>query len=100
MGKVIRVTPEELDNASTKLSELSDNYTTIYQKLMQTATTMGEAWEGADNQAFVSQISGFCDDLKQMADKLKNASQALKKQSDNYTQRQQSNITSVKKLAN
>lgn len=100
MGKKVRVTPEELDSASKKLGEFSDTYTDIYSQLMQEAGTMGEAWEGEDNLAFVQQINGFCEELKAMAAKLKTAADALHQQKVNYAARQEANITEVKKLTN
>lgn len=100
MGKKIRVTPEELESASIKLNQISVDYAEIYAQLMQEAGTMGEAWEGADNLAFVEQISGFGEELKQMADKLGIASEALHKQKVNYATRQETNMTQVKKLTN
>ena len=100
MGKRIRVTPEELKKASTQLEGISKDYTSLYNQLMREATTMGEAWEGEDNLAFVNQISGFCEELKAMADKLQTASDALLQQKENYQNRQEANIAQVKKLAN
>lgn len=100
MGKIIRVTPEELITASDKLLSVSETYTEIYTQLLQQAETMGTAWQGADNLAFVEQITGFTDELKAMADKILLASEALKQQSQNYTDRQEANITQVKKLTN
>lgn len=100
MGKRIRVTPEELDKASTKLAEISRDYAEIYKKLITEATTMGEAWEGEDNMAFVNQINGFCDELKTMADKLQTASDALQRQKSNYQSRQDSNVAEARSLTN
>ena len=100
MGKVIRVTPEELEKASQKMQGLSETYTEIYTQLLQESSTMGTAWEGTDNLAFVDQINGFCEELKTMASKLSAASQALEKQKTNYVTRQENNITQVKKLVN
>lgn len=100
MGKRIRVTPQELEAASKKFAALSDTYTGIYTELMQVASTMGEAWEGEDNLAFVDQITGFTDDLKNMADKLQTASQALEQQRTNYVTAQETNTASVRKLTN
>ncbi len=100
-GKQINVASfEEMEKASKTLSELSQTYTDIYKQLMQDASTMGAAWEGADNQAFVERITGFTDNLQKMADKLSVASQALKQQKDNYVNRQESNIAQVGKLVN
>ena len=64
MGKIIRVTPEQLEAASKKLHEYAISYTEIYSRLLQQAETMGEAWQGADNLAYVEQINGFCDNLR------------------------------------
>lgn len=101
MGKTIRVTSfEEMAKASQKLQALSETYTEIYTQLLQEANTMGTAWEGADNLAFVEQINGLTDKLKAMATKLSVASQAIDKQRGNYVARQDNNIAAVKKLAN
>jgi WXG100 family type VII secretion target len=100
MGKRIKVTPQELETASKKLTELSETYTGIYTQLMQAAGTMGEAWEGEDNLAFVDQINGFNEDLKNMADKLATAGQALEAQRANYVATQENNMVQVRKLTN
>ena len=100
MGKVIRVTQEELAKVSQTMQGLSESYNDIYTQLIQEASTMGTAWEGEDNVAFVSQITGFCEDLKAMAAKILTSSQAIEKQRANYASRQQSNIDQVKKLTN
>jgi WXG100 family type VII secretion target len=100
MSKRIRVTPEELQQASGQLAEFSATYTDIYTNLLQQASTMGQAWEGADNQQFVNQIQGFTEELKSMAQKLQTASDALKTQATNYADRQQSNIQAVQQLTN
>ncbi len=101
MGKTISVASfEDMAKASQRLQSLSESYTEIYTQLMQEANTMGSAWEGADNLAFVEQINGFTEDLKTMAAKLSTASQALDKQRTNYIARQDNNITQVKKLIN
>ena len=100
MAKRIRVTPEELQAASGQLAEFSATYTDIYSQLMQQANTMGQAWEGEDNQSFVNQINGFTEELKNMAQKLQTASEALKSQANNYAQRQQANVAAVQQLTN
>lgn len=91
---------DDIERASQKMQSLSETYTEIYTQLMQSASTMGTAWEGADNQAFVEQISGFTEELKSMADKLALASDSLHKEKQNYVDRMDGNIASVKKLTN
>lgn len=101
MGKQINVSSfDEMAKASQKLQEISNSYTEIYTQLMQEAQTMGTAWEGADNLAFVDQITGFTDELRMMAEKISVASQALEQQRANYVARQDANIEQVKKLVN
>lgn len=100
MGKVVRVTPEILKSTSEKLNEHSENYKAIYQQLLQEASTMGTAWDGEDNLAFVNQINGCLDDLQAMANKLKVASEAMFKQHANYVNRQSENIAQAQKLTN
>lgn len=101
MGKQINVASfEDMEKAANNLQEHSDTYRKIYNELLQNASTMGTAWEGADNLAFVKQITGFAEKLDYMAKKLSLASQTLKQQKDNYVNRQEDNITQVSKLVN
>ncbi len=100
MSKIEVVSYTEMEKSSKELQAISDTYTEIYTQLMQKASTMGKAWDAADNQAFVQQISGFTEELKQMAEKLSVASRTLKAQADNLKQRRDANIADVKKLKN
>ncbi len=101
MGKTFSVASfDDMAKAAQKLQELSETYTEIYTQLMQEASTMGAAWEGADNLAFVEQITGFTEELQMMAKKLALAGEAIDAQRANYVARQDANITQVKKLVN
>jgi WXG100 family type VII secretion target len=94
------VDPPELHKASQKFTQLSEDYTSMYNRLINTASTMGEAWKAADNLAFVDQITGFCDDLKAMTDHLVQAAQALEQQAVNYETTRDNNVSGVRQLAN
>ena len=94
------VDPPELHKASQRFTQLSGDYTDVYNRLINAASTMGEAWKAADNLAFVDQINGFCDDLKSMADHLIQAAQALEQQALNYEGVRDNNVTGVRRLAN
>lgn len=94
------VDPPELHKASQKFTQLSGDYNTVHSRLINTASTMGEAWKAADNLAYVEQINGFCDDLKAMTDHLDQAATALKQQAENYETTRDNNITGVKQLQN
>ncbi len=101
MAKQISVSSfEEMAKASKKLLSHAETYTEIYTQLLQEASTMGTAWDGADNLAFVERISGFTDELKAMAARLSAASQIIETQRANYVQRQDDNIAQVNKLTN
>ncbi|MGN0578601.1 MAG: WXG100 family type VII secretion target [Ruminiclostridium sp.] len=90
----------EMRNASQKLKEMSEEYTALYTRLMNTASNMGEAWKAPDNLAFVEQINGFCEELKQMTDHIMQSSMALEQQAVNYETTVENNVTGVKKLVN
>ncbi len=101
MGKSINVISfEEMAASAGKLKTASENYTELSNRLMQEAGSMGAAWEGADNQAFVEQISGFAEDLKLMAARLQSAGEALDRQRANYAARQDVNLSAVRQLVN
>ena len=96
----LNVDPPELHKASQKFTQLADDYNTVHTRLINTASTMGEAWKAADNLAFVEQITGFCDDLKAMTDHLEQAAQTLEQQALNYEATRDNNVTGVKRLEN
>lgn len=94
------VDPVELRKASQKFAQLSEDYHAVYTRLINTASTMGEAWKAADNLAYVDQINGFCDDLKSMTDRLQLSSKVLEQQAANYEKTRDHNVTEVRKLKN
>ena len=101
MGKNIRVTSmDEMERAAKKLQKTAQNYKDISTKLMQQAKTMGAAWDGADNLAFVEQITGFMKELQAMSGRLAQAGRILSAQRANYANRQEANMTAVRRLVN
>ena len=94
------VDPPELHKTSQKFTQFAGDYTSIYNRMINTASTMGEAWKAADNLAFVEQIKGFCEELKEMATHLEQAAQGLEQQAANYEATRDGNITGVKQLVN
>lgn len=97
--KLVVDTPE-MHKASQKLTQLSEEYTSLYNRLINTASTMGEAWKAPDNLAFVDQINGFCEELQQMTQHISQSAQALEMQAKNYETTCENNVTGVKKLVN
>lgn len=100
MGKTIRVTPKDLITTGGELVAWAQTYKEIYTQLLQDAGTMGGAWQGEDNVAFVNQINGFCEKLEAMSKKLELAGTTLKQQGKNYANRQDENTAMAKKLPN
>ena len=94
------VDPPELHSAAKKFYQLAEEYTSVYNRLMNAARTMGSAWDAADNLAFVEQINGFCAELKDMASHLQQAAQALDQQGTNYETVRDNNTSGVRKLSN
>lgn len=94
------VDPVELHKAANTLKDLSGSYTEVYTRMMTSAKTMGDAWNATDNLAFVEQITGFCEELKAMADHLQVEAEAMDMQAKNYETVRDTNVTSVKSLAN
>lgn len=99
MGKVISVEPQQLKDAATKISGYADSFEEIYTNLLQQAETMGEAWEGDDNLAYVEKIKGLTTRLSNMTEKLRTASSTLNQQGTNYDERRSDNISQVAKLS-
>lgn len=96
----LSVDPLELHKAASTFNQLASDYSSIYNRLINTASTMGEAWSAADNLAYVEQIKGLCDDLRAMTQHLETAASALEQQAGNYESTRDNNITGVKQLAN
>ena len=90
----------EMERIAKQLESFSEEYERIANELLTRASTMGTAWEGDDNAAFVAQISGLKDDLKLMASKLDEAGKSVRTQKEQYMNQQSQNIEVVKKLQN
>ena len=97
--KLVVDTPE-MHKASQKLTQLSEEYNTLYNRLINTASTMGEAWKAPDNLAYVEQINGFCEELQAMTKHIEQSAQALEQEALNYETTCDNNIAGVKKLVN
>lgn len=63
----ITVTPEELETCASRMEEDNQSYQNHCSKLFSEVDTLGTVWQGKDNLAFVSQISGFQNDFHQIS---------------------------------
>ncbi len=65
--RTILVTPDQLDACASKMSEETQSYVKDTNALFSEVEALGNAWQGKDNLAFVSQISSFQNDFRQIA---------------------------------
>lgn len=63
----ITVEPEQLALTAARMEEENDNYIACYHDLFHTVEMMAASWQGKDNIAFTSRISGFEDDCRQLS---------------------------------
>lgn len=73
-----------MSDKAGELAELADTYGSIAERLRDQATSMGAAFQSADNRTYVSRIEAACDDLAQMAKQLLSHSGKLELQSKKY----------------
>ncbi|MCL1791729.1 MAG: WXG100 family type VII secretion target [Peptococcaceae bacterium] len=93
-----KVAPEQLVAVGKDIDGLATTYEDIRASLLDKATTMGSAWKGEDNAAFVERITECCTQLKTMVDKLKAAGETLCTQGGNYSGQRDSNTSQIKNL--
>lgn len=97
MGKII-VNPEDLRNAANQLGSDARTFEDLSKQLMQQADTMGEAWQSADNLAYVEKIHGITTRLNQMVAKLEQDRDTLNQQAQNYENQKNANIANIANL--
>jgi WXG100 family type VII secretion target len=100
MARSIMVDPARLESAAGKIDQQAADYERIYRQLFSEVDSMGAAWQGADNQAFVTQIKGFMDDLQSMSKHMKDYSNFLKSSASTYRNTQSEVINTAKRLTN
>lgn len=100
MARSIMVDPARLESAAGKIDQQAADYERIYRQLFSEVDSMGAAWQGADNQAFVTQIKGFMDDLQSMSKHMKDYSNFLKSSASTYRNTQNEVINTAKRLTN
>ena len=87
-----------LKSIAGKLATASSEYERIYKQLIQTASSLGAAYDSADNKKFVASIEGCCTALQAMANKLQLASEELTQASANYTSTEEYNTQQASRL--
>ena len=78
MSVKINVDPARLEASASHIEQMYMNYEREYRRLFQDVQTMGNNWQGKDNQAFVQQINGFAKDFASMRNLMKEYAEFLK----------------------
>ena len=76
---------------SAQLKVHAQQYETIRKQLLQTATSIGNAYQSEDNLAYITRIEQFCVELQNMTDKLLTASNILLEQAAAYDMQEKNN---------
>lgn len=100
MARTIVVDPNELVKTAEKNDAQAADYERQYNQLFSEVDGMGAAWQGVDNQAFVTQIKGFMDDFQKMTALMKKYSEFLRFSAKTYKYTQNETINQAKRLTN
>ena len=87
-----------LNEKAAKLSTFAEDYDAIREQLRQAATSMGSAYDSADNRSYTSHIENFCNDLKFLSDKLRVASDTIRQQASMYKSQEENNTAEANNL--
>jgi len=98
MGVNITVETDAVRQKAKMLEGLADEYDGMRSRLLSTATSMGAAYESADNRTYVARISDFCEQMKEVSNRLRNAANVLNKQSSSYDRTESENAAQASRL--
>ncbi|MBQ9700538.1 MAG: WXG100 family type VII secretion target [Lachnospiraceae bacterium] len=96
MGKIIRVTPEELGKAAVQLREYANEYNSLREKMLSEVSNLASKWQGEDNLAFTKKIEGAIQSLQAMIDALNKEAENLDLEKTNYQAQQQAVIDGLR----
>lgn len=100
MGSSILVDPSRLEAAANNMDSQIAEYKREYNQLFSEVDSMGSAWQGSDNLAFVNQINGFREEFDAMSNLMSEYSSFLKAASNTYNQSQSDVVNGARKLTN
>jgi len=98
MAGSIKVDPAILKSTAGKIDAQAAEYRKQFAQLYTEVNNMKSAWQGADNQAFTTQIEGFKPEFEKMAKLMDEYSQFLKNASSAYQKTQDDIKTAASKL--
>ena len=100
MSVKINVDPARLEASASHIEQMYMNYEREYRRLFQDVQTMGNNWQGKDNQAFVQQINGFVKDFASMRNLMKEYAEFLKESARAYRNTQNERAQQARHLIN
>lgn len=100
MAGQIRVTPEFLDLASSRIDAQVEQYQALYARLYEEIDNLSSCWQGKDHQAYTDQIRGFEGDFVKMAQLMREYSLYLKQSANAYRETQNQIYLASKRLQN
>lgn len=100
MVSKILVDPTVLEDTASRIDTGAGDYERLYTQLYTETEGMGANWQGADNRAYIDKISGFKDDLDQMAKLMNEYATFLREAARLYREAQDEVITNANNLTN
>ncbi len=100
MATTIKVTPQDLQNASGQISSLAGEYKSEYEALFREVHEMQGKWDGQDNTAYTKQVDGFRDDFDNMYKLMIQYSEYLKSTAKAYADAQENIKSAATTLTN
>lgn len=98
MGVSFTVETDAVRQKARMLEGLADEYDGMRSRLLNTATSMGAAYESADNRVYVARITEFCEQMKEVSHRLRNAANVLNTQSSGYDRTESENAAQANRL--
>ena len=90
---------DSVRNRARTISGLADTYDSIRARLLEAATSAGSAYDSEDNRIYVQNITDLCRELGQVSERLRNAAQILRQQSDKYVEVESVNAQQARRLS-
>ncbi len=80
----IKVTPEQLETASSEFSTADSQVSAITSEMMNMVRSLTSAWEGEASQAFINKFNTLDEDMQQIHKKIQEHSTDLNEMAQRY----------------
>ena len=81
----LKVTPEELQNASSEFSNIDNTVLNTTSEMMTLVKNLTSAWEGESSQSYINKFNELEDDMQKIHAKIQEHSQDLAEMATVYT---------------